>query len=266
MQATILESLEKDAEFQQAWGGFVARCMKEDLPFDKTAEDSDLIHFLQNHGGVTAVSAIMKAATSDPKFASAILDFYPTVDSLYVTQFNESLAPKEAQTKVTVETEVKDYMDGKMKSKIVRDGFVLNDDRNAEEQSEVYDVDYQKRFSSPDTPGLYHVLLRSGGTVDAWVFMPAGKKKYMGNCVVVHPDGEHHFLAEPGAVFIRDDEVIEGLTRLGSSLRVGDPYDPKTVVGPVISSVHRDRTRACSGTRYNCGPAASRCLMRLFSG
>ena len=42
----------------------------------------------------------------------------------------------------------------------------------------------------------------------------------------------------------RYEEVVEGLTRLGASLHVGDPHDPKTVVGPVISAIQRDRIEA----------------------
>ncbi len=37
------------------------------------------------------------------------------------------------------------------------------------------------------------------------------------------------------------DEVVEALAKLATVLKVGDPYDPKTVVGPVITAAHRDR-------------------------
>lgn len=43
------------------------------------------------------------------------------------------------------------------------------------------------------------------------------------------------------------DEVVDGLIKLGSNLCVGDPHDPKTVVGPVISAAHRDRIEAMIG-------------------
>jgi acyl-CoA reductase-like NAD-dependent aldehyde dehydrogenase len=39
----------------------------------------------------------------------------------------------------------------------------------------------------------------------------------------------------------RFDEVVEGLTRFGAGLAVGEPMDPKTVLGPVISAQQRDR-------------------------
>jgi acyl-CoA reductase-like NAD-dependent aldehyde dehydrogenase len=37
------------------------------------------------------------------------------------------------------------------------------------------------------------------------------------------------------------DQVVEGLTAYAKALKIGDPTAPDTVVGPVISAVHRDR-------------------------
>jgi phenylacetaldehyde dehydrogenase len=37
------------------------------------------------------------------------------------------------------------------------------------------------------------------------------------------------------------DQVVEGLSKYASVLKVGDPTDPKTIVGPVITSAHRAR-------------------------
>ncbi|HEY4331255.1 MAG TPA: aldehyde dehydrogenase family protein, partial [Ilumatobacteraceae bacterium] len=37
------------------------------------------------------------------------------------------------------------------------------------------------------------------------------------------------------------DEVVEKLAAYAATLQVGDPWDPKTVVGPVITEAHRDR-------------------------
>jgi acyl-CoA reductase-like NAD-dependent aldehyde dehydrogenase len=37
------------------------------------------------------------------------------------------------------------------------------------------------------------------------------------------------------------DQVVEGLAKMASVLKVGDPYEPDTVVGPVITAAHRDR-------------------------
>jgi acyl-CoA reductase-like NAD-dependent aldehyde dehydrogenase len=40
------------------------------------------------------------------------------------------------------------------------------------------------------------------------------------------------------------DRLVEGLAGLARALRVGDPRDPVTVVGPVISAAHRDRVES----------------------
>jgi acyl-CoA reductase-like NAD-dependent aldehyde dehydrogenase len=37
------------------------------------------------------------------------------------------------------------------------------------------------------------------------------------------------------------EEVVAGLAKMASVLKVGDPYAPDTVVGPVITAAHRDR-------------------------
>ncbi len=39
----------------------------------------------------------------------------------------------------------------------------------------------------------------------------------------------------------RYDELVGRLAEAAKALKVGDPLDPDTVVGPVISGVHRDR-------------------------
>jgi acyl-CoA reductase-like NAD-dependent aldehyde dehydrogenase len=37
------------------------------------------------------------------------------------------------------------------------------------------------------------------------------------------------------------DQVVEGLAKMATVLKVGDPHDRDTVVGPVITAAHRDR-------------------------
>ncbi len=45
----------------------------------------------------------------------------------------------------------------------------------------------------------------------------------------------------------RYDEVVEKLSKMATVLQVGDPLDPKTVVGPLISAAHRDRVESYIG-------------------
>ncbi len=40
------------------------------------------------------------------------------------------------------------------------------------------------------------------------------------------------------------DQVVEGLTKMANVLKVGDPYEPDTVLGPVITAAHRDRVES----------------------
>jgi len=42
----------------------------------------------------------------------------------------------------------------------------------------------------------------------------------------------------------RYDEVVEGLAKMATVLQVGDPLDPKTMVGPLITAAHRDRVES----------------------
>jgi acyl-CoA reductase-like NAD-dependent aldehyde dehydrogenase len=37
------------------------------------------------------------------------------------------------------------------------------------------------------------------------------------------------------------EQVVEGLTKMAGHLKVGDPYAPDTVIGPLITAAHRDR-------------------------
>src|SRR5207237_9975162 len=37
------------------------------------------------------------------------------------------------------------------------------------------------------------------------------------------------------------EQVVEGLTKMAGHLKVGDPYAPDTVLGPLITAAHRER-------------------------
>src|SRR5262245_13336219 len=40
------------------------------------------------------------------------------------------------------------------------------------------------------------------------------------------------------------DQVVEGLAKMATVLKVGDPYEPGTVLGPLITASHRDRVES----------------------
>jgi hypothetical protein len=207
MQHEMAVLMGKDAEMQEAWAGFVGAVTHEPV-LEKTAEDSVLRKFLGSHGGVPCVNAVLTTITDNYDFAKAALALYPGVDSFMVTEFDSQLRPEKQAAKVTVVTEKTEYLDGKEKKRLVRDGFTIHDTRDDEEKSETYDVDYEKRYCNPDHPGLYNMLLRSGSTTKVWVLTPA-KETGCQECVVVETSGKNHFLAETGAVFVRDDELAQ---------------------------------------------------------
>src|SRR5204862_4828397 len=43
------------------------------------------------------------------------------------------------------------------------------------------------------------------------------------------------------------DQGVAGLTQMANALKVGDPYEPGTVLGPVITAAHRDRVESYVG-------------------
>jgi len=210
IQAAMLESLDKDADFQHAYAGAICAMTGQELPYEKTAENSDLLEWISKRGGIQAVNSLMQTVVDNPKFASAALTFYPSVESLMVTSFAASLAPKTA-AKITVETSVTDYGDSsdRGKKRIVRDGFTIKDPRPEEDKSEVYDVNYESRFSTPDRSGTYDVLLRSGGATQAWVFLPssAGRNE---DVVIVEPDKRFYATAEADAIYVRGEKIEDG--------------------------------------------------------
>jgi acyl-CoA reductase-like NAD-dependent aldehyde dehydrogenase len=44
------------------------------------------------------------------------------------------------------------------------------------------------------------------------------------------------------------EQVVEGLTKMAAHLKVGDPYAPDTVIGPLITAAHRDRVEGYIAT------------------
>ena len=202
MHDQLVDALEKDAEFGMAWAGFVSKLSRQPIPFEKTAENSDLLRWLSDAGGPRAVSSFLGTLTGNSKYANACLSFYPSVESVYVHEFAPGLMPKSA-SKIEVLTKVTDYMDGKSRQRLVRDGFTIEDSRDAESKTEAFDLDYERHFTNPDRAGTYKVLLASGATAEAWVF-PASTAETGGAMTVVHPQKRLFIRAEPGAVYVRN--------------------------------------------------------------
>ena len=207
MQASLAESMEKDNAFQVAYANAVL-CKLEKQAYAPSTDNSVLIEFMKKHGGVAMVNEVMKKLTTDYNFAKAAMTLYPSVESLFVTEFDEKLAPVKQAAKLEIKTEVTEYpdMDSKAKKRIVTKGFTVEDRRDPAEKSEIYEVEYQKRFSSPECPGTYNVLLRTGAVAPAWVLFPAGSNRNDG-CIVVSTDQDKMFRAEPEALFVRGEKL-----------------------------------------------------------
>jgi hypothetical protein len=229
MQTAIKQALEHDVEFQAAFTGAIQQMAGQSA--EKSAAASDLVRFMQHHGGPEAVSEVLKSIQGSIKFANAALSLYPTVESLMPTVFDASLQRKTA-SKLSIETAHSGPVSDKDTEKIMRDGFTVTDNRDENEKAEVYPTEYYKRYSNPTEPGIYDVLLRTGGCAECWILQPShtDTTPYL---IAIDTKSHHKMLAEASAVFVRDDKragksAFEAASAL-SGLEVGGVY---CFVGP----------------------------------
>jgi acyl-CoA reductase-like NAD-dependent aldehyde dehydrogenase len=91
---------------------------------------------------------------------------------------------------------------------------------------------------------MKHMLLELGGKGAALVFDDADVRtavQMIGSVWTFHSG--QICTAPTRAIVHRSiyDQVVEGLAKMATKLKVGDPYEPGTVLGPVITAAHRDR-------------------------
>lgn len=203
LQGTVAESLQKDAAFQEAWAGAIATLKHDPIDFSKqSADGSPLIAYLQQFGGPKSVETLLRTLQSDVKFANSLLSFYPDVKTVAVTEFDASLAPKEAlELRIVADASMlpEDASEGE-RQRLVRDGFTIIDRRDSSNKSELFDNAYEKQYYNPTEPGRYALLLPTGSVAEAWVLPMAGTK---GGLVVVHTGEKFVFTAAEGKVFVR---------------------------------------------------------------
>jgi acyl-CoA reductase-like NAD-dependent aldehyde dehydrogenase len=87
-------------------------------------------------------------------------------------------------------------------------------------------------------------LLELGGKGAALVFDDADVKNAVSMIGSVWTFHSGQICTAPTRAIVQRgvyDQVVAGLARMATVLKVGDPYEPDTVVGPVISAAHRDR-------------------------
>jgi acyl-CoA reductase-like NAD-dependent aldehyde dehydrogenase len=105
-------------------------------------------------------------------------------------------------------------------------------------------TDVGVRITEAGAPTMKRLLLELGGKGACLVFDDAdvaGAVGCIGSTWSFHSG--QICTAPTRAVVHRSvfDQVVEGLRRYASALKVGDPTDPKTIVGPVITAAHRAR-------------------------
>jgi acyl-CoA reductase-like NAD-dependent aldehyde dehydrogenase len=92
--------------------------------------------------------------------------------------------------------------------------------------------------------GMKRLLLELGGKGAALVFDDADLKTAIGAIASVWAFHSGQICTAPTRVIAQRsivDQLVGGLTQAAAHLPVGDPLDPKTLVGPVISAVQRER-------------------------
>ena len=102
---------------------------------------------------------------------------------------------------------------------------------------------------------MKHMLLELGGKGAALVFDDANVKtavQMIGSVWTFHSG--QICTAPTRAIVHRSiyDQVVEGLAKMAKVLKVGDPYEPDTVLGPVITG------RTAIGSRATSAPAPTR--------
>lgn len=92
--------------------------------------------------------------------------------------------------------------------------------------------------------GLKRQLLELGGKGAALVFQDADLKSTIGMIGSVWAFHSGQICTAPTRAIVHRsvyDQVVEGLAKMATVLKVGDPLAADTVVGPLITEAHRDR-------------------------
>ena len=104
--------------------------------------------------------------------------------------------------------------------------------------------------------GMKRLLLELGGKGAGIVFDDADLKTAIGTIASVWAFHSGQICTAPTRVIAQRgvyDQVVAGLQAAAGRLKVGDPLEPDTVVGPLISSVQRGRVEALIQTGIEQG-------------
>ena len=178
MRNKVSELLHKDAEFQEMLIGVAGAALGEAVPYGRT---SRIVGFLEKKGGPLATTDLLNTIVKSPSYMKAASVFYRLPDDFNIRTYAAVLKPKQASTsKITIIhadnsgcCPCEGSSDSEKKT-LVRDGFVIRDSREEAEKSELYDVDYVKRFSTPNESGIYDVILSGGRLAECYVLKGGG--------------------------------------------------------------------------------------------
>jgi hypothetical protein len=202
MQKAVADSLENDESFKLAYANAVLAMKGE--PHIKEA--SYLTEFIEQKGGPQMARAVA-AKLENINFVKAASVFYDHTE-LLINDFSEALAPKEAKSvKVVTRELVEDYskdLNDKDRTRIVEDGFTLQDNRDEEDKSDVYTVDYCSSIQNPDYSGECDVVLSSGVCTPCYVSTTPFGAKEPGCVLVINKDNKRYFTAHERVVFVRE--------------------------------------------------------------
>jgi acyl-CoA reductase-like NAD-dependent aldehyde dehydrogenase len=91
---------------------------------------------------------------------------------------------------------------------------------------------------------MKRLLLELGGKGGALVYDDANLKTAIGMIGSTWTFHSGQICTAPTRAIVQRgvyDQVVAGLAQMAKVLKVGDPYEPGTVLGPVITAAHRDR-------------------------
>jgi acyl-CoA reductase-like NAD-dependent aldehyde dehydrogenase len=94
---------------------------------------------------------------------------------------------------------------------------------------------------------MKRLLLELGGKGGALVYDDANLKTAIGMIGSTWTFHSGQICTAPTRAIVQRgvyDQVVEGLAKMANALKVGDPYAPDTVLGPVITAAHRDRVES----------------------
>ena len=113
-----------------------------------------------------------------------------------------------------------------------------------------------QRIGSVAGFGMKRLLLELGGKGACLVFDDADLKAAIGGITSVWAFHSGQICTAPTRVLVQrgiHDQLVAGLVAAAERLKVGDPLERDTVLGPVITEVHRDRVEAYVSSAHEQG-------------